>query len=150
MSILDDGLMRCAQGPATSFPKTEDGMTNSEVFERGLARRKAMFGPNGAKPVENADDFNRDFEKVVTEHCFGDIWDREGLTQRERSLLTCAMLVALNRGPQLRGHVVGAISNGVTKDEFREMLMHASLYAGIPAAVEGFRIASEVFAEAGQ
>ena len=60
------------------------------------------------------------------------------------------MLVSLNRGPQLRGHVVGAISNGVTKDEFREMLIHASLYAGIPAAVEGFRIAAEVFAEQGQ
>ena len=126
-------------------------MTRSEAFERGVARRKAMFGPNGTKPMEDADDFTRDFEElVVTDHCFGEIWDREGLTQRERSLLTCAMLVALNRGPQLRGHVVGAISNGVTKDEFREMLLHASLYAGIPAAVEGFRIASEVFAEAGQ
>jgi 4-carboxymuconolactone decarboxylase len=126
-------------------------MTRSEAFERGVARRKAMFGPNGTKPMEDADAFTRDFEEVVvTGHCFGEIWDREGLTQRERSLLTCAMLVALNRGPQLRGHVVGAISNGVTKDEFREMLLHASLYAGIPAAVEGFRIASEVFAEEGQ
>ena len=125
-------------------------MTHSEVFERGLARREAMFGPNGAKPVENANDFNRDFEVLVTEHCFGDVWDREGLTQRERSLLTCTMLVALNRGPQLRGHIVGALSNGVTKDEIREMLIHASLYAGIPAAVEGFRIAAEVLAEQGQ
>jgi len=125
-------------------------MTQSEAFERGVARRKAMFGPNGIKPLEDADDFNRDFEEVVTAHCFGDIWEREGLTQRERSLLTCAMLVALNRGPQLRGHVVGALANGVTKEEIREMLMHASLYAGIPAAVEGFRIAAEVFAETGR
>jgi len=125
-------------------------MTDSDVFERGVARRQKMFGPNGTEPLENADDFNRDFEELVTSHCFGDVWDREGLTQRERSLLTCAMLVSLNRGPQLRGHVVGAISNGVTKDEFREMLIHASLYAGIPAAVEGFRIAAEVFAEQGQ
>ena len=126
-------------------------MTQSEAFERGIARRKAMYGPAGTTGVENADDFNREFEEiVVTEHCFGTIWEREGLTQRERSLLTCAMLVSLNRGPQLRGHVVGAISNGVTKDEFREMLIHASLYAGIPAAVEGFRIAAEVFAEQGQ
>jgi 4-carboxymuconolactone decarboxylase len=126
-------------------------MTQSDQFERGLARRQAMFGPNGTKPVEGADDFTRHFEEtVVTEHCFGDIWDREGLTQRERSLLTCAMLIALNRGPQLRGHVAGAIANGVTKDEFRELLLHASLYAGIPAAVEGFRIAGEVFAEQGQ
>jgi 4-carboxymuconolactone decarboxylase len=126
-------------------------MTHSDEFQRGLARRQAMFGPNGTKPLESADDFTRDFEEVVvTEHCFGEIWDREGLTQRERSLLTCAMLVALNRGPQLRGHVAGAIANGVTKDEFREMLLHASLYAGIPAAVEGFRIAGEVFAEAGR
>jgi 4-carboxymuconolactone decarboxylase len=131
--------------------ETEDPMTQSDVFERGLARRRAMFGPNGTKPVENADDFTRDFEEVVvTQHCFGEIWEREGLTQRERSLLTCAMLVALNRGPQLRGHVAGAIANGVTKEEFRELLLQASLYAGIPAAVEGFRIASEVFAEAGR
>jgi 4-carboxymuconolactone decarboxylase len=125
-------------------------MADSEVFERGVARRKEMFGPNGTKPLENADDFNKDFEVLVTEHCFGDVWDREGLTQRERSLLTCTMLVALNRGPQLRGHIVGALSNGVTKDEIREMLIHASLYAGIPAAVEGFRIAAEVLAEQGQ
>jgi 4-carboxymuconolactone decarboxylase len=124
-------------------------MTQSDVFERGLERRERMFGPRGRAPVENADDFTRDFEElVVTQHCFGEIWDREGLTQRERSLLTCAMLIALNRGPQLRGHVAGAIANGVTQDEFRELLLHASLYAGIPAAVEGFRIAGEVFAEA--
>jgi 4-carboxymuconolactone decarboxylase len=123
-------------------------MTQSEAFERGIARRKAMYGPAGTKGVENADDFNREFEEiVVTEHCFGTIWERRGLTQRDRSLLTCAMLVALNRGPQLRGHVAGAIANGVTKEELRELLMQASLYAGIPAAVEGFRIASEVLAE---
>jgi 4-carboxymuconolactone decarboxylase len=124
-------------------------MAQSDVFDRGLARRERMFGPHGKDPVEKADDFTRDFEElVVTEHCFGEIWEREGLTQRERSLLTCAMLIALNRGPQLRGHVAGAIANGVTKEEFRELLLHASLYAGIPAAVEGFRIAGEVFAEA--
>ena len=126
-------------------------MTQSDVFERGVARRKEMFGPHGTAPMENADDFTKYFEEVVvTEHCFGEIWDRDGLTQRERSLLTCAMLVALNRGPQLRGHVTGAIANGVTKEELRELLLQASLYAGIPAAVEGFRIASEVFAEQGQ
>jgi 4-carboxymuconolactone decarboxylase len=126
-------------------------MTRSDVFERGLARREQMFGPHGKDPVEKADDFTRDFEElVVTEHCFGEIWERVGLTQRERSLLTCAMLIALNRGPQLRGHVAGAIANGVTKEEFRELLLHASLYAGIPAAVEGFRIAGEVFAESGR
>jgi 4-carboxymuconolactone decarboxylase len=126
-------------------------MTRSDVFERGLARREQMFGPHGKDPVEKADDFTRDFEElVVTQHCFGEIWERDGLTQRERSLLTCAMLIALNRGPQLRGHVAGAIANGVTKEEFRELLLHASLYAGIPAAVEGFRIAGEVFAESGR
>jgi 4-carboxymuconolactone decarboxylase len=126
-------------------------MTRSDVFERGLARREQMFGPHGKDPVEKADDFTRDFEElVVTQHCFGEIWERDGLTQRERSLLTCAMLIALNRGPQLRGHVAGAIANGVTKEEFRELLLHASLYAGIPAAVEGFRIAREVFAESGR
>jgi 4-carboxymuconolactone decarboxylase len=126
-------------------------MTASDVFDRGAARRTRMFGSRGLAPLETADDFTRPFEElVVTHHCFGEIWDRDGLTQRERSLLTCAMLVALNRGPQLRIHVAGAIANGVTKEELREMLLHASLYAGLPAALEGFRIAGEVFAEAGQ
>jgi 4-carboxymuconolactone decarboxylase len=124
-------------------------MDRDEEFERGLALRAKMFGPGGTAEVESADDFTEKFQEVVTKHCFGDIWSRDGLTERERSMLTCAMLIALGKLPQLRGHLHGAIANGVTKDEIREILLHSMLYAGIPAALDGFRTASEVMQEAG-
>jgi 4-carboxymuconolactone decarboxylase len=124
-------------------------MERDEEFERGLERRVKMFGPGGVAEVENANEFTEKFQEVVTKHCFGDIWSRDGLTARERSMLTCAMLVALGKLPQLKGHLHGAIANGVTKDEIREILLHSMLYAGIPAALDGFRTASEVIEEAG-
>ena len=125
-------------------------MNRDEVFDRGLALRERMFGAQGTADVEAADDFTAKFQEVVTRECFGDIWSRDGLTPRERSMLTVAMLVALNRTPQLRAHLAGALANGVTKEEIREVLLHAMLYAGIPAALEGFRTAAAVLEEAGR
>ena len=125
-------------------------MNRDEVFDRGLALRERMFGAQGIADVEAADDFTEKFQEVVTRECFGDIWSRDGLTPRERSMLTVAMLVALNRTPQLRAHLAGALANGVTKEEIREVLLHAMLYAGIPAALEGFRTATAVLEEAGR
>ena len=125
-------------------------MNRDDVFDRGLALRERMFGAQGTADVEAADDFTEKFQEVVTRECFGDIWSRDGLTPRERSMLTVAMLVALNRTPQLRAHLAGALANGVTKEEIREILLHAMLYAGIPAALEGFRTAAAVLEEAGQ
>jgi 4-carboxymuconolactone decarboxylase len=122
-----------------------------ELYETGIAIREQMWGPQGGREkVEGASEFQQDLEQLVTRYCFGETWGRPGLTHAERSMLTLGMLIALGRSHEIGVHVVGAINNGVTKDEFREMLIHASLYAGIPAAVEGFRIAAEVFAEQGQ
>ena len=85
----------------------------------------------------------------MTRYCFGSVWGREQLPRGVRSMLTVAMLVALGRAPEIRVHVKGAINNGVTKDELREVLMYAAVYCGIPAAVDGFRNASAVLAEMG-
>jgi 4-carboxymuconolactone decarboxylase len=105
----------------------------------------------GAEFVENAiksaDDFNRPFQELVTEYCWGAVWGREGLSRKTRSLLNLAMISALNRPHELKMHVAGALRNGVTRDEIREVFMAVAIYCGVPAGVDAFRTAREVFAE---
>ena len=93
--------------------------------------------------------FTADFEELVTRYCFGEAWSREGLTRAQRSMITIAMLVAMGRAPEVRVHVKGAINNGVSVEEIRELLIHSAIYCGVPAAVDGFRQASAVLQEAG-
>lgn len=121
-----------------------------ELEEAGLALRRKMFGKAGADDaLRNASPFRRRFEEIVTEQCFGEAWNEPTLDHRTRSMLTIAILATLGRSPQLRYHVQGAIANGVTKDEIRETLMQVWLYAGIPAAAEGFNVAGTVLKELG-
>ena len=121
-----------------------------DPFETGIAIREAMWGPEGARlKVEAASDFQADFEERVTRHCFGETWSRPGLDRHTRSILTIGMVIAQGRAHELRVHVRGALGNGVTRDEIREVLLHASVYCGIPAAVEAFRNAEEVLDELG-
>jgi 4-carboxymuconolactone decarboxylase len=118
--------------------------------EAGLALRRKMFGKAGADDaLNNASPFRRRFEEIVTESCFGDAWNQAPLDHKTRSMLTIAILATLGRSPQLKYHVQGAIANGVSKDEIRETLMQVWLYAGIPAAAEGFNVAGAVLKEAG-
>ncbi|MEO8099137.1 MAG: 4-carboxymuconolactone decarboxylase [Acidobacteriota bacterium] len=121
---------------------------SKELFEAGLAVRKAVLG---AEFVENAiasaDDFNRPLQELVTEYCWGACWTREGLSRKTRSMLNLAMLTALNRPHELKMHVKGALRNGVTKEEIREVLMQTAIYCGVPAGVDAFRIAKEAFKE---
>jgi 4-carboxymuconolactone decarboxylase len=121
---------------------------SKDVFERGLAIRKAVLG---AEFVENslktADDFNMPMQELTTEYCWGAVWGREGLPHKTRSMLNIAMLSALNRPHELKMHLKGALKNGVTKDEIREVLLQVAIYCGIPAGVDSFRIARETFAE---
>jgi 4-carboxymuconolactone decarboxylase len=125
-------------------------VADGQVFEQGMAIRDEMFGPaQGHEKFERTTDFDREFEELVTRYCFGEVWTRGQLTRGQRSMLTIAMLVALGKPNQLRGHVAGAIANGVSKEEIREVLIHAAIYCGIPAAVEGFRNASEVLDQLG-
>ena len=121
---------------------------SKDVFERGLAIRKAVLG---AEFVENslktADDFNMPMQELTTEYCWGAVWGREGLPHKTRSMLNIAMLSALNRPHELKMHLKGALKNGVTKDEIREVLLQVAIYCGIPAGVDAFRVARETFAE---
>jgi 4-carboxymuconolactone decarboxylase len=120
-----------------------------EAFDTGLALRRAMFGPGGAEQaLAQASDFSRPLQEIVTRFCFGEIWQRPGLEKRTRSMLTIAMLIAAGRMAQLPGHVRGALANGVTREELRELILHALLYCGIPAAVEATAICERALAEA--
>jgi 4-carboxymuconolactone decarboxylase len=96
--------------------------------------------------MAGADDFTRDFQNIVSEYCWGAAWGREALTRRDRSLLNLAMLGALNRGHEFKLHLRGALRNGCTREEIQDTLIQLAIYAGIPAGVEAFRLAREVFA----
>lgn len=123
---------------------------NPERYEQGLATRRAVLGADYVDAaIAGADDFNRPLQELVTEYCWGDIWNRPGLDRRTRSLLNLAMLTALNRPHELKLHVKGALNNGATKEEIREVLMQTAIYCGVPAAVDSFRNAREVFKELG-
>ena len=109
-----------------------------------------MFGPAGAEQqIEAATDFTEDLQDLVTRYCFGEVWQRPLLDHKTRSFLTLAMLTVLGRQNQLKVHVRGAIANGASKDEIREVLLHAMIYAGVPAAVDSFLSATEVLKELG-
>ena len=117
-------------------------------FDDGLAVRKAVLGAEFVdKAIASADEFNRPLQELVTEYCWGAIWTREGLLRRVRSMLNLAMLTALNRPHELKMHVQGALRNGVTREEIREVLLQATIYAGVPAGVDAFRVAREAMAD---
>ncbi len=118
---------------------------NQELFDQGLATRRAVLGAEYVDAsIKNATDFNIDMQELVTQYCWGDVWNRPGLERKTRSFLNLAMITALNRPHELKLHVRGALNNGVTADELQELLLHASIYCGLPAAVEAFRTAAEV------
>jgi 4-carboxymuconolactone decarboxylase len=116
--------------------------------DKGLAARKDVLGAEYVeRAFKSADDFSLPFQEFVTEYCWGAIWTREGLSRKTRSMLNLGMLSALNRSHELKLHIRGALNNGVTREELREVLLQVAVYCGVPAAVEAFRIAREVFAE---
>jgi 4-carboxymuconolactone decarboxylase len=118
------------------------------TFDRGLEIRRAVLGAEYVDAaMQNADDFNRPMQELTTEYCWGYVWGREGLDRKTRSLLNLAMISALNRPHELKIHVAGALRNGVTRDEIREVFMQVAIYCGVPAGVDSFRTAREVFAQ---
>lgn len=121
---------------------------NQELFDKGLQVRREVLGAAYVdQAIRNADDFNREMQEHVTQYCWGDIWRRPGLERRTRSLLNLAMLTALNRPHELKLHVRGALNNGVTREEIKEVFLQAAIYCGVPAAMDSFRVAREVFSE---
>ena len=115
------------------------------AFEKGLATRTQVMGqPFVDKAFAGASDFTLPMQHHITRDAWGDTWQRDGLDLKIRSLITVAMLTALGKTHELKGHVRGALNNGATKEELQEVLLHAAIYCGVPTAVEGFRAAAEV------
>jgi 4-carboxymuconolactone decarboxylase len=125
--------------------------TVDQLFEQGLAVRREVLGSTYVDgSLAAANDFTMAFQRIATEWCWGYAWTREGLDRKTRSLINLAMLTALNRAPEIKLHVRGAINNGVTVDQIKEVLLHATVYCGIPAGLDAFKAANEVLKEMGQ
>jgi len=123
-------------------------MDENERYRAGLAVRRAVLGDAHVdRSLRNASPFNEEFQELITRHAWGEVWTRPGLSRHTRSLLTIAMMVALNRSEEFRLHVRAAANNGVTRDEIKEVLLQAAIYCGVPAANTAFHLAEEVFAE---
>jgi 4-carboxymuconolactone decarboxylase len=123
---------------------------SNELYAKGLEIRTQVLGEEYVrKALNNVNDFNRPLQELVTEYCWGKIWGREGLERKQRSMINLAMISVLNRPHELKAHVRGAITNGVTPAEIAEVLLQVAIYGGVPAAVDSFRIANEVLSELG-
>ncbi len=126
----------------------ERSIMASELFEKGLKIRKEVLGAEYVdKSIKGADEFALAMQEFATESAWGTIWSRPGLPRKTRSLLNIGMLVILNRPHELKLHIRSSFTNGVTKEEIKEVLLQVACYAGVPAGIDGFRIAKETFAE---
>jgi 4-carboxymuconolactone decarboxylase len=122
---------------------------DKQLYDAGLASRKAVLGAEYVdRSIQGADDFNRDFQRIVTEYCWGEVWAKgKALSDKQRSMNNLCMLAALNRPHEFELHFNGALNNGCTLDELREVLTQITIYCGVPAGVEAFRVARKVLAE---
>ena len=121
---------------------------NQELFDKGLATRREVLGDEYVqRSLDSADEFSMPMQELVTQYCWGDVWNRTGLERAQRSLINLAMISALNRPHELKVHVRGAVRNGVTKEQIKEVFLQVAIYCGAPAALESFRLAREVFKE---
>jgi 4-carboxymuconolactone decarboxylase len=125
-------------------------LVSNDLYQRGLEIRKAVLGEEYVnRALANVNSFNAPLQELVTEYCWGKVWGRPGLDRKQRSLLNLAMISVLNRPHELKAHIRGALTNGVTTQEISEVFLQVAIYAGVPAAVDSFRIANECFAESG-
>lgn len=125
-------------------------MNDEQRYQQGLKVRTEVLGEKHVRrSLENLNDFNQDFQNFISRFAWGEVWSREGLPRHTRSLVTIAILLALGREDELRMHLRACFNNGVTKDELKELILHSSLYAGLPAANAAMHLAEEVFKEIG-
>ncbi len=121
-----------------------------ELFEKGLKVRREVLGADHVdNSIKNADEFNLPMQELVTRYCWGEIWNRPTFDRRTRSIINLAMLTALNRPHEVKLHIRGAVNNGLSKEEIGEVFLQTAIYCGVPAAIDSFRIAKEVFKEMG-
>jgi 4-carboxymuconolactone decarboxylase len=122
----------------------------SVKFDDGLEVRREVLGAEYVdNSIKNASSFTKPLQELVTEYCWGEIWTRDGLPKKTRSIINLAMLTALNRPHELKLHLRGAINNGVTKEEIQEIFLQTAIYCGVPASLDSFKIAQEIFKEMG-
>jgi 4-carboxymuconolactone decarboxylase len=120
-------------------------MDERQRYEQGLKVRREVLGDAHVdKSLQNRNTFNEDFQELITRYAWGEIWSRPGLPRKTRSMITLAMMVALNRGDEFRMHVKAALNNGVTAEEIKEVLLQTAIYCGVPAANNAFHMAEEV------
>jgi 4-carboxymuconolactone decarboxylase len=123
-------------------------MDDRKRHENGMkVRRKVLGNAHVDRTQSQQNEFNSEFQDLITRYAWGEIWTRPGLDKKTRSLITIGMMIALNRSDELRLHLRGALHNSVTHDEIREVLLHSAIYCGVPAANSAFHIAEEVLAE---
>ncbi len=123
---------------------------SDNAYDEGLKIRKSVLGDEYVnRALANVNSFNAPLQEMVTEYCWGKVWGRPGLDRKQRSMLNLAMISILNRPHELKAHIKGALTNGLTPAEIREVFLQVMIYAGVPAAVDSFRLANEVFAENG-
>ncbi len=123
-------------------------MDERERYGQGMKVRRAVLGDAHVdRSLENRNEFNEEFQELITRYAWGEIWSRPGLPRKTRSLITLGLMVALNRGDEFRMHVRAALNNGVTRDEIKEVLLQTAIYCGVPAANSAFHIAEEVFGD---
>lgn len=124
---------------------------NQELFDAGMMTRRAVLGDAYVDAsLRNASEFSMEMQELVTQYCWGDVWNRPGLERQQRSMINLSMITALNRPHELAVHVRGAINNGLTRDQIKEIFLQTAIYCGVPAALESFRVASRVFEEMDQ
>lgn len=130
---------------------TNQEKTIGQLFDEGLNLRREVLGAEYVDgSMERANDFMMEFQHITTEWCWGYAWGRDTLDRKTRSMLNLAMLTALNRAAEIKLHVRGAVNNGVTVEEIRETLLHATVYCGIPAGLDAFKAANEVLKDMGK
>lgn len=121
-------------------------MTDDTLFDRGMKVRRAVLGDAYVdRSLQGGTEFRKPMQDLVTEFCWGAVWDREGLDRKTRSLVNIGMLTALNRSTELAAHVRGAVNNGASREEIQEVLLQTAVYCGMPAGLESFRVAEKVF-----
>jgi 4-carboxymuconolactone decarboxylase len=124
---------------------------SNDLYETGLRIRREVLGAEYVdKSISMSDDFNRPLQELVTQYCWGAVWSRPGLNRKTRSLINLAMLTALNRPHEVKLHLKGALNNGCSREEIMEVLLQTAIYCGVPAAIDSFRLAREVFNEGKQ
>ena len=123
-------------------------LPKNEKFKNGLVTRKEVLGESYVEnSLSKANDFTMDIQKLATEYCWDEIWNRPGLDRKSRSLLNLGMLASMNKTQELKAHIKGALNNGLTKDELKEVFLQVSIYCGLPVALENFRLSQEVLNE---